>query len=214
MKVQVAVVVAVAALSAACQGGPTVPLHTASGVEQPFMMEYGTALPPIGYVGFCHRSPQECDRGAQRVEKVRMTPGRWAALNAVNSDVNAAVLPATDQELYKTAEFWTLPGRAGDCEDYVLQKRKMLISDGWPASALLVTVVRDEIGDGHAVLTVVSDMGDLVLDNKTDLIRPWRETPYTYYKRQSRRNASQWVTLRPEGPGLPRLITTTQTFAD
>jgi predicted transglutaminase-like cysteine proteinase len=39
-----------------------------------------------------------------------------------------------------------------DCEDYVLLKRRMLMQAGWPREALLVTVVRDKKGDGHAVL--------------------------------------------------------------
>ncbi len=31
---------------------------------------------------------------------------------------------------------------------------------GWPREALLITVVRDKKGDGHAVLTVKTDKGD------------------------------------------------------
>ena len=32
----------------------------------------------------------------------------------------------------------------GDCENYVLLKRRLLIQSGWPREVLLVTVVRDE----------------------------------------------------------------------
>ena len=56
----------------------------------------------------------------------------------------------------------------GDCEDYVLLKRKMLIDAGWPREALLITVVRDRKGEGHAVLTVKTDKGELVLDNQNE----------------------------------------------
>ncbi len=45
----------------------------------------------------------------------------------------------------------------GDCEDYALLKRKMLMQAGWPREALLMTVVRDKKGEGHAVLTVKTD---------------------------------------------------------
>ena len=55
----------------------------------------------------------------------------------------------------------------GDCEDYVLLKRRMLIQSGWPREALLVTVVRNERDEGHAVLTVTSDKGDYILDMRT-----------------------------------------------
>ena len=55
--------------------------------------------------------------------------------------------------------------RGGDCEDYVLLKRKMLMQAGWPRQALLITVVRDEQGDGHAVLTVKTDKGDIACEH-------------------------------------------------
>jgi hypothetical protein len=50
---------------------------------------------------------------------------------------------------------WSYPDDGyGDCEDYVLLKRRMLTQSGWPREALLVTVVRNEKDEGHAVLTV------------------------------------------------------------
>jgi len=42
----------------------------------------------------------------------------------------------------------------GDCEDYALLKRKLLLQAARPRPALLITVARDRNGDGHAVLTV------------------------------------------------------------
>ena len=36
-----------------------------------------------------------------------------------------------------------------------------------------MTIVRDQDGEGHAVLTVKTDRGDFVLDNLTDEILPW-----------------------------------------
>ncbi len=57
------------------------------------------------------------------------------------------------------------PPTAGDCEDIALLKRRDLIEKGWPVGALLMTVVRQANGEGHAVLTVLTDRGDLVLDN-------------------------------------------------
>ena len=40
------------------------------------------------------------------------------------------------------------------------------MQSGWPREALLVTVVRDEKDEGHAVLTVTTDKGDYILDNQ------------------------------------------------
>ena len=61
----------------------------------------------------------------------------------------------------------------------------MLIESGWPREALLITVVRDKKGDGHAVLTVKTDKGEFILDNQNEDILPWSETGYRFVKRQS-----------------------------
>ena len=88
----------------------------------------------------------------------------------------------------------------GDCEDYVLQKRRMLIQAGWPREALLITVVRDRKDEGHAMLTVKTDKGEFILDNQTDEILPWTDTGYRFVKRQ--------VAVRPECLGLRSAICT------
>jgi len=99
--------------------------------------------------------------------------------------------------------FWNYPDDGyGDCEDYVLQKRKMLMQAGWPREALLITVVRDKNNDGHAVLTVKSDKGEYVLDNQTDDIVLWSDTGYRFVKRQSQSDPNQWVSLGDNRPAV------------
>jgi predicted transglutaminase-like cysteine proteinase len=93
------------------------------------------------------------------------------------------------------ADYWTVPRRQGDCEDYVLLKRKRLMALGWPASALLITVVRDERGDGHAVLTARTQQGDFILDNKTDEIKLWYQAGYRFVMRPSYLNPRVWLSL-------------------
>jgi predicted transglutaminase-like cysteine proteinase len=66
---------------------------------------------------------------------------------------------------------------------------------GVPAGNLLVTVVRQPNGDGHAVLTAHTSMGDFILDNLEPRVLTWDETEYTYLKRQSDRNSGAWVTI-------------------
>lgn len=159
------------------------------------MREFRVTRAPSGYLEFCRRSPGDCARNRARSGRVVMNGRRWSELNSVNGRVNRAVRPTTDEQLYGVPELWVYPDRFGDCEDYVLLKRKRLIERGWPENALLITVLRDENNDGHAVLTVVTNRGDLVLDNKVDAIRPWTQTPYTYYLRQSRSDPRKWVNL-------------------
>ena len=48
---------------------------------------------------------------------------------------------------------------------------------------------------GHAVLTVRTNRGDFVLDNLTTKVMLWKDTPYTYLKRQSARHAGHWVSI-------------------
>jgi predicted transglutaminase-like cysteine proteinase len=57
----------------------------------------------------------------------------------------------------------------------MLMKRQALARLGWPPSALLVTVVRDRRGQGHAILTVRTDQGDLILDNLNSNVVSWRQ---------------------------------------
>jgi predicted transglutaminase-like cysteine proteinase len=119
----------------------------------------------------------------------------------VNAFVNGAIAPVTDETLYGTAEYWTLPTDAGDCEDVVLLKKKILESKGVPAEALRITVVLDEHGEGHAVLSLVTSRGDFILDNRRNEIRDWQATGYTLLKRQSAQDPRKWVSLEPARDG-------------
>ena len=83
----------------------------------------------------------------------------------------------------------------GDCEDYALLKRRMLVEAGFPRTALLMAVVKDQHGDGHSVLMARTSHGDFVLDNLVDEIKPWTRTSYRFVKRQSQDNQNVWVSI-------------------
>lgn len=151
---------------------------------------------PVGASEFCKSHRSECKANPNAIGAMELTEAGWAELVQVNNVVNTAVTAMTDEDYYKVAEYWAYPDDGyGDCEDYALAKRKALIEAGWNASTLLVTVVREPEGTGHAVLMVRTDRGDLVLDNQDGRILVWNETPYTYLKRQSQADAGQWVDL-------------------
>lgn len=162
-----------------------------------FMQIFAETLPPIGYVNFCRERQDDCRYSGPFADLIQLNPRKVAELEQVNSLVNTTIKPATDLEVYGKVEYWTYPKDRGDCEDYVLLKRLMLIERGWPESTLLITVVRDENNEGHAVLTVRTDAGDLILDNKRPSIMRYSETPYTFVKRQSERNPLVWISLLP-----------------
>jgi predicted transglutaminase-like cysteine proteinase len=123
---------------------------------------------------------------------VAVTPELIELISAVNVHVNRTIAPATDLAHRGVLDVWELPsdGR-GDCEDYQLLKRKYLVEAGVPRRAMPMTVVLDEVGDGHAVLTIRTTRGDLILDNKTYAVKRWDETGYAFVKREAE-TATGW----------------------
>jgi Predicted periplasmic protein len=185
------IIVAVGLLAAATQGA------NAASVN---LVAVGKTNPPVGHYEFCKANPSECrSLGADR-GPMKLTRKAWATMLSVNADVNNAIRPDTDQNIYGVAEVWAYPSTVGDCEDYVLLKRKMLIEKGFHPSDLLITVVLQPNGEGHAVLTVRTDYGDYILDNMRPDVRLWSETGYTFVKRQSSEHAGKWTKL---GEGQP-----------
>jgi predicted transglutaminase-like cysteine proteinase len=177
--------------------------HSISLLPQPrvqkvvYMKAFGDTLPPIGYVNFCQEHRADCRPGPRFADRIQLTPAKFGQIEEVNTAVNTEIAPETDLDLYGKPEYWTYPTTKGDCEDYVLLKRRILIERGFPESTLLITVVRDENDEGHAVLTVRTDKGDFVLDNKRREVMRWADTPYTFIKRQSERNPLVWISLLP-----------------
>ena len=106
--------------------------------------------PPIGWVEFCVEYSPECKTKTSPPRDVVLTPTAWSDMVKVNAWANDNIKPVTDLEHWGVVERWNYPDDGyGDCEDYVLLKRRMLMQAGWPREALLITVVRDKKGDGH-----------------------------------------------------------------
>lgn len=183
------------ALTSAILWSATSTAMAAEGRLTPFMAVKGPTAQPIGHYEFCASHRAECTVRRAGPARVHLTTDRWNALVAVNNTVNTKIVPATDQEMFGQPEVWVYPRGKGDCEDLVLLKRRVLIEKGWPVGALLITVVRQTNGEGHAVLTVLTDRGDLVLDNLDAHIALWNATPYRYIKRQSEYDTGKWVSV-------------------
>jgi len=155
---------------------------------------------PIGWIQFCDEQPTECKTDGTVVD-VKFSKDVFQNLDRINRYVNEKIKPMTDLEHYGVVEKWAYPDDGyGDCEDYVLLKRRILMQLGWPRSALLITVVRDKKGEGHAVLTVRTDKGEFILDNQENEIMPWADTGYRYVKRQSQSDPNIWVSLGDTRP--------------
>ena len=188
-----------------CTALAVVSLTTAQAAnERPLFISVGpSARAPIGWTDFCAQSPRECDGRPLEARDVVLSQKAWKDLIRINKWVNDSIKPMTDMDHWGVIERWSYPDDGyGDCEDYVLLKRRMLMQAGWPRQALLITVVRDLKGEGHAVLTVKTDKGEFILDNQEDQILLWSETSYHFVKRQSQADQNVWVALGDNRPAI------------
>jgi predicted transglutaminase-like cysteine proteinase len=159
------------------------------------------ARAPIGWTEFCIDYPAECKVTASAPRDVVLGNKAWTDLVRINKWVNENIKPLTDMDHWGVVEKWSYPDDGyGDCEDYALLKRRMLIEAGWPREALLMTVVREKNGSGHAILTVKTDKGEFILDNQAETIKLWSETDYRFVKRQSQSDPNRWVSLGDSRP--------------
>jgi predicted transglutaminase-like cysteine proteinase len=183
-----ALIIAAAVLAPAHAG------HSASSPSRSMITGQITSQ-PIGHYEFCKSLPQECAMRTRPSTPPKITDHGWSLIRDVNASVNHAIVPMTDEQIYGREEVWAYPTDVGDCEDFVLLKRKKLMEAGFSVADLLITVVRKPDGEGHAVLTVRSQTGDFVLDNLNDDVKLWSETRYTFLKRQSSTDSGRWVTI-------------------
>ena len=161
-----------------------------------FMHTGGRTTQPVGHYEFCQKLPQECNERTPKQAPIELTRKLWATIVSVNNSVNTRITPRTDMEMWGKEEVWSYPDNGlGDCEDYALEKRRELMNIGVPAGDLLMTVARQPNGDGHAVLTVRTSLGEFILDNLQPKVLAWTDTDYTYLKRQSTENSGVWVTI-------------------
>ena len=187
--------------AAVCLMVTAAPAASAAGDHQLFIAVGGPTRPPIGWTEFCIEYAPECETKPLEARDVVLTPKAWRDLTEINKWVNDSVWPITDVDHWGVIDRWNYPDDGyGDCEDYVLLKRKLLLQAGWPRQALLITVVRDHNGDGHAVLTVKTDKGEFILDNQATEILLWSETGYRFVKRQSQTDPNNWVGLGEPHP--------------
>jgi predicted transglutaminase-like cysteine proteinase len=154
------------------------------------------ALQPMPHTLFCLRYRDEC-----KVQGTVFRPGllslnseRVQDLVSVNREVNRSISPRA----YPGAvlrDTWTLAPKAGDCNDYAVTKRHMLLAKGWPSRSLLLAVVRTPSGEGHLILVVRVKQGDFVLDNLRYDIKDWAQTGYRWEQIQSPSNPQYWATV-------------------
>ncbi|WP_182422188.1 transglutaminase-like cysteine peptidase [Aureimonas sp. ME7] len=153
-------------------------------------------LAPFAHVVFCKSYPAECRTDGRGSGPVRLTAELKALLNEVNLRVNRSIRPVAEGS-GPLDDVWLLSPEGGDCDDYAVTKRRELARAGLPVSALQLRVVQTPAGEGHAVLAVRTDRGDMILDNLTGRILEWSDTRLTLVKFQSATDPRRW--FRPHG---------------
>lgn len=144
--------------------------------------------------------PLTISRAPQRLE---MTEDAWRQVNTVNARANTRIAYTPDQTQYARPDYWSEAPAAdaarGDCEDYVLTKRRELIASGVTPDALSVAIVRTPRGETHSVLIVATHDGDYVLDNINPRIVRWDQTGYRWVSRQAPGAVFDWVAVDAAG---------------
>jgi predicted transglutaminase-like cysteine proteinase len=149
------------------------------------------AIPPAGFLGFCAKHLPECLTRSQEPTTVELTDERARALEAVQTAINASIAPRLDP-----AHLWDYStDGTGDCNKYALTKRRELLAQGFPRGAVLLATATTERGEGHLVVVVRTDRGDLVLDNRVQHVVDWSVLPYHWVSVQSQQSPVRWVSV-------------------
>ena len=134
---------------------------------------------------------------AAMVQALPSPPALWGQLPRINDKVNRQIVRRADIQTYGVLDKWATPlaqgDQYGDCEDYVLEKRRALLAVGVPDHAMSIAVANTSWGESHAVLLVSTDQGDYVLDRLTPWILPWRKASLTWRERQGAGAPFRWA---------------------
>lgn len=158
-------------------------------------------LAPFQHVRFCLRYPSDCKSNPAENERIDLNAETLGLLKGVNHSVNMSIIPTLKSYGPNLGDSWTIAPDVGDCNDYAVTKRHKLLESGLPSKALRLSVVKTASGIGHLVLVVVTTKGDIVMDNLTEAIRPWRSTDYHWLKIQSAADAKFWYDVKAPAAG-------------
>ncbi len=158
---------------------------------------------PFGWRNFCEKYRKECTDIRIGIPQTKLTPELWQAMNDINQWANHGLESVSDMDHWGKPESWDIPtdGKA-DCEDFALLKRSVLARYGFTRSSLLMTIVYNQRNEGHAILTVVTDRGEFILDNQTDAILGMEKTGYQFVERQAPSNPNLWVRIGEGQDGI------------
>lgn len=161
--------------------------------EDAFLASRMTVSAPASAADLCTISSWACGRGDA---SAKISAGQLDLAVALNRKINREVRQIPDQSQYGRPDHWALPtARGGDCEDFALLKKKLLVQAGVNPRRLLIATVLDRDRNAHAVLVLRTEEGDFVLDNLDDRILHWQSTGYTFLRMQNPDNPTRWTAV-------------------
>jgi predicted transglutaminase-like cysteine proteinase len=159
---------------------------------------------PAGWLNWCMGDIGRC-RPVGSAAPVPATPELLALLADVQVEVNARLTPLAEPP---GQDLWRADARSGDCEDFALAKQVRLQAAGLPDGAVRLATARLPHGELHAVLTVETDRGTLVLDNLQLQVVPVNALDYAWLRVQGSGDGLRWQELgdgqAPSHPMVPR----------
>ena len=165
------------------------------------IMDASPTLAPFQHVRFCLRYPSDCKSNPAENDHIDLDAETSELLKRVNHSVNLSIIPTVKDYGPNLGDGWTIAPDTGDCNDYAVTKRHQLLESGLPSKALRLSVVKTASGIGHLVLVVVTTKGDFVMDNLTEVIRPWQSTDYHWLKIQSATDSKFWYEVKAPAVG-------------
>lgn len=175
---------------------PAAMSKSAIPTSRAFLAEGEAELAPLAHVRFCMANADECAGGAAETRGAVLEGADVPVLERINREVNRRIRPRAK---FASIGQWAISPSSGDCNDYAVTKRHMLVALGLPASALRLAVVRTSWGEGHLVLVARMQDGDYVLDNLSNRLVRWNETGHSFLKIQSAGDARNWAGVEPAG---------------
>jgi predicted transglutaminase-like cysteine proteinase len=156
-------------------------------------------LAPAAFVHFCNRYPDDCKVRQTEFDQtpVALTEARFIELSKINTAVNSSIKPRVKRKSV-LVEDWVVAPHEGNCSDYAVTKRHMLLARGWPSDSLLLAEVAITSREHHLVLVVRTSNRDLVLDNLNSDVRPISQSNYQWIRGQQTENPRFWSTIKVE----------------
>lgn len=120
----------------------------------------------------------------------------YATVALVNRQVNESTRYEADAQRFDRSDLWIEANGAGDCEDFVLEKRRRLLALGTPPHAMRIVTASFKTSQfgrerGHAALVVLTTEGEWVLDMTGEPARK-QDLPYRWVKIQQ---GARWYSV-------------------